>query len=158
MRLGVVAPVADHRIAAAAGTAYTLAPAMLAYQREALGVVQQGREIDQIDGWHDGGGSSHEPVSYSRSRLQARPPLDSRPRPDPTTLKDDKSHGRLILPTGASWRRCARMAGAPSWSAIMLAKALCDPAGSCLRGCFLGCLGKHREGNGTPVSGGEKVS
>src|SRR3954469_14698792 len=69
MRLGVIAPVADHRIAAAAGTAHALAPAMLAYQREALGIVQQGREIDQIDGWHDGGGSSHEPVSYSRSRL-----------------------------------------------------------------------------------------
>jgi hypothetical protein len=50
VRLGVVAPVADHRIAAAAGTAYTLAPAVLAHQREALGVVQQGREIDQIDG------------------------------------------------------------------------------------------------------------
>src|SRR4051812_16605881 len=43
MRLGVIAPVADHRIAAAAGTAYTLAPALLAYQREALGIVQQGR-------------------------------------------------------------------------------------------------------------------
>src|SRR3954468_837349 len=91
MRLGVIAPVADHRIAAAAGTAYTLAPALLAYQREALGIVQQGREIDQIDGWHDGGGSSHEPVSYSRSRLQARPPSAPRLSPDPTTLNGDKS-------------------------------------------------------------------
>src|SRR4051812_30891965 len=91
MRLGVVAPVADHRIAAAAGTAHALRPAVLAYQRKALGVVQQGREIDQIDGWHDGGGSSHEPVSYSRSRLQARPPSAPRLSPDPTTLKDDKS-------------------------------------------------------------------
>src|SRR3954449_1754747 len=91
MRLGVVAPVTDHRIAATAGTAHALAPAMLAYQREALGIVQQGREIDQIDGCHDGGGSSHEPVSYSRSRLQARPPSAPRPRPNPTTLKDDKS-------------------------------------------------------------------
>src|SRR5215218_5830609 len=91
MRLRVVAPVADHRIAAAAGAAHTLAPAVLAHQREALGVVQQCREIDQIDGCHDGGGSSHEPVSYSRSRLQARPPSAPRPGPDPTTLKDDKS-------------------------------------------------------------------
>src|SRR5215212_8771713 len=96
MRLGVVAPVADHRIAAAAGTAHALGPAMLAHQCEALGVVQQGREIDQIDGWHDGGGSSHEPVSYSRSRLHARPPLDSRLSPDPTTLKDDKSLFQIV--------------------------------------------------------------
>ena len=64
---------------------------MLAHQREALGIVQQGREIDQIDGCHDGGGSSHEPVTYSRFRLQARPPSAPRPGPDPTTLKDDKS-------------------------------------------------------------------
>src|SRR5919107_5203747 len=92
MRLGVVAPVADHRIAAAAGTAHALAPAMLAHQREALGVVQQGREIDQIDGCHDGGGSWHEPsatpaLAFRPDRLS--PP---RPRPDPTTLKDHKSH------------------------------------------------------------------
>src|SRR4051794_6859888 len=95
MRLGVVASVADYRIAAAAGTAHALRPAVLAHQRKALGVVQQGREIDQIDGWHDGGGSSHEPVSYSRSRLQARPPSAPRLSPDPTTLKGDKSrHGK----------------------------------------------------------------
>src|SRR4051812_31101764 len=83
MRLGVVAPVTDHRIAAAAGTAHALAPAMLAYQRKALGIVQQGREIDQIDGCHDGGGSSHEPVSCSRSRLQARPSLSPAPPSGP---------------------------------------------------------------------------
>src|SRR3954453_1562877 len=92
MRLRVVAPVADHRIAAAAGTAHALAPAMLAYQREALGIVQQGREIDQIDGGHDGGGPSHEPASNARSRLQASPTSAPRPGPAPTTLKDDKSH------------------------------------------------------------------
>src|SRR4051794_23636854 len=90
-RLRVVAPVPDHRTAAAAGAAHALWPAVLAHQREALGVVQQRREIDQIDCCHDGGGSSHEPVSYSRSRLQARPPSAPRPGPDPTTLKDDKS-------------------------------------------------------------------
>src|SRR4051795_1938116 len=91
MRLGVVAPVADHRTAVTAGAVHALWPAVLAHKGEALGVVQQGREIDQIDGCHDGGGSSHEPVSYSRSRLQARPPSAPRARPDPTTLKDDKS-------------------------------------------------------------------
>ena len=49
MRLGVVAPVADHRVTATSGTAHALWPAMLAHQREALGVVQQGREFDQIE-------------------------------------------------------------------------------------------------------------
>src|SRR3954470_1814775 len=112
MRLGVVAPVADHRIAAATGAAHALGPAVLAHQREALGVVQQGREIDQIDGWHDGGGSPHEPVSYSRSRLQARPPSAPRLSPDPTTLKDDKSQGRNA--DGVSKRRRLRLRETPT--------------------------------------------
>src|SRR4051795_9203572 len=47
MRLGVVASIADHRTAAAAGAAHALGPAMLAHQREALGVIQQPREVDQ---------------------------------------------------------------------------------------------------------------
>src|SRR4051794_9131840 len=92
MRLGVVAPVADHRIAAATGAAHALGPAVLAHQREALGVVQQGREIDQVDCCHDGDGSSHEPVSYSYSRLEARPPSAPRPGPHLTTPEADKSH------------------------------------------------------------------
>src|SRR5687768_4085470 len=41
MRLGVVAPVADHRVTATSGTAHALGPAMLAHQREAFRVVQQ---------------------------------------------------------------------------------------------------------------------
>src|SRR5689334_12665217 len=53
MRLGVVAPIADHRTAAAAGAAHALRPAMLAHQREALGVIQQPREVDQFRCRHD---------------------------------------------------------------------------------------------------------
>src|SRR3954466_395741 len=53
MRLGVVAPVADHRVTAAPGTAHALRPAKLAHQREALGVVQQPREVDQVGCRHD---------------------------------------------------------------------------------------------------------
>src|SRR6059058_1247820 len=84
MRLGVVAPVADHRIAAAAGTAHALGPAVLAHQREALGVVEQGREIDQIDGWHDGAGSSHAPsatpaLAFRPDRPQPRAPVPTPP-------------------------------------------------------------------------------
>src|SRR5689334_7261678 len=93
MRLGVVAPIADHRIAAAAGAAHALGPAVLAHQRETLGVVQQPREIDQVDGCHDGDGSSQEPVSYSYSRLEARPPAAPRHGPHLTTPEADKSRG-----------------------------------------------------------------
>src|SRR5690349_3828607 len=124
MRLGVVAPIADHRIAAAAGAAHALGPAVLAHQRETLGVVQQPREIDQVDGWHDGGGSSHAPVSYSRSRLQARPPLDSHPSPDPTTLKDDKSPTRYLgseRRTGTAFCTLPDMGG-PTCGSQMLSK------------------------------------
>src|SRR3982751_4102711 len=92
MRLGVVAPIPDHRTAAAAGAAHALGPAMLAHQREALGVIQQPREVDQVDGCHDGDGSSQEPVSYSYSRLEARPPSAPRLSPHLTTPEADKSH------------------------------------------------------------------
>jgi hypothetical protein len=37
--LGVVAPVPDHRTAAAAGAAHALRPAVLAHEGEALGVI-----------------------------------------------------------------------------------------------------------------------
>src|SRR4051812_24013357 len=90
-RLRVVTPVPDHRIAAAAGAAHALGPAVLAHQREALGVVQQRREIDQVDGCHDGDGSSQEPVSYSYSRFEARPLSAPRPSPHLTTPEADKS-------------------------------------------------------------------
>src|SRR3954453_6708817 len=53
MRLGVVAAVADHPITATPGTAHALGPAKLAHQREALGVIQQPREVNQIRCRHD---------------------------------------------------------------------------------------------------------
>src|SRR3954452_5587817 len=52
MSLGVVAPVADHRGAAAAGAADALGPALLAHERVALGVVDQGREVHQAGRGH----------------------------------------------------------------------------------------------------------
>src|SRR5215212_8614592 len=48
MRLRVVAPIADYRVTATPGTAHAFRPAMLAHQREAFGVVQQLREVDQV--------------------------------------------------------------------------------------------------------------
>src|SRR3954447_6453054 len=58
-----------------------------------------------------------EPVSYSRSRLQARPSLSPAPRPDPTTLKDDKSQA-IKTPVGCLRRNPSPVA--PSWIAAGL--------------------------------------
>jgi len=64
MRLRVVAPVPDDRGTIASGAAHTLGPAMLAHEREALGVVHQPRKIDQVRCRHDGKGSSRLPPSH----------------------------------------------------------------------------------------------
>src|SRR6185503_19504372 len=89
MRLGVVAPVADDRIAAAAGTAHALRPAMLAHQGEALGVVQKSREVDQIGCSHDDGGSSRKPDGCLCSGYHTRCPAGTLSKP--TTPEADKS-------------------------------------------------------------------
>src|SRR3954449_1780557 len=90
MRSGVVAPVADYRIAAAAGTAHALWPAVLAHKGEALGVVQQAGKVDQVRCSHDGRSSSREPVGSSRSSHHSRCPPNALPKP--TTPEPDKSH------------------------------------------------------------------
>ena len=46
VRLAVVAPVADHRGAAAPGAAHAFWPAALAHEGKALGVVHQARKVD----------------------------------------------------------------------------------------------------------------
>src|SRR4051812_45633278 len=80
MRLGVVAPIADHRTAAAAGAAHALGPAMLAHQREALGVIQQPREVDQFRCRHDRPGSL-------RAAADQRPPHSSQQKPRATATR-----------------------------------------------------------------------
>src|SRR3954464_12204936 len=80
MRLGVVAPIADHRIAAAAGAAHALGPAMLAHQREALGVIQQPREVDQFRCRPDRPGSL-------RAAADQRPPHSSQQKPRATATR-----------------------------------------------------------------------
>src|ERR1044072_425720 len=94
IRLGVVAPVPDHRTAVTAGAAHALWPAALAHEGEALGVVQKPREGDQVRSSHDGGSSSREPVGYSRSSHHTRCPPNALPRP--TTPKPDKSQKSLV--------------------------------------------------------------
>ena len=74
MGLRVVASVADHGLAVAARAAHALRPAPLAHEGEALGVVQQAGEVDQVGYGHDDGGSSCEPVSYARFGPHARSP------------------------------------------------------------------------------------
>src|SRR5215217_1784924 len=53
MRLCVVVPVPDHRVAAASRTTDALWPAVLAHQGEALRVVEQGGEVDRVHCGHD---------------------------------------------------------------------------------------------------------
>src|SRR4051812_45483663 len=84
MRLGVIAPVADYPITAAPGTAHALGPAMLAHQREALGVIQQPREVDQIRCRHDRPGSLRE----GSSRLTAP---SSHQKPHATAIRSPAS-------------------------------------------------------------------
>src|SRR3954466_15619355 len=57
VNLALIKAVSDHGIAAAGGAVDTLRPAMLAYQGEALGILDQCPEIDQIRYRHIRGSS-----------------------------------------------------------------------------------------------------
>src|SRR3954452_11782918 len=72
--LDVVTSVPDHGLAVAAGAAHAPRPAPLAHEGEALGVVQQAGEGDQLGWGHNGGCSSCEPVSYALLDPRTRPP------------------------------------------------------------------------------------
>jgi hypothetical protein len=54
MRLGIVAPVPDYRMAVTTRTAHALRPTVLAHECEALGVVDQTREVHYVWCRHDG--------------------------------------------------------------------------------------------------------
>src|SRR3954462_5566001 len=114
-RLRVVAPVPDHRTAAAAGAAHALWPAVLAHEGEALGGVQQPREVDQVRCSHDGRSSSREPVGYSRSSYHTRCPPNALPRPP--TPEPDKSlqsfHRSPPSPVPEALRRVVEPARGP---------------------------------------------
>jgi hypothetical protein len=92
MRLRVVVPVPDHRVAAAPGTAHAIGPAMLAHEGEAFGVVHQAGEVDQVQCSHDGGNSSREPVSYASFHRHTRRLQSPLLGPDLTTPEPNKSH------------------------------------------------------------------
>jgi hypothetical protein len=92
VRLGIVAAVPHHGAAAAAGAAHALRPAVLAHQGEALGVVDQGREVDQVRCGHGGkrsfDGGELPSCSYHSSTFPAQPASLTLSTPDP-----DKSLG-----------------------------------------------------------------
>jgi len=94
VRLRVVAPVPDHRGTVAARTAYALRSAMLAHKREALGVVHQAAEIDQVGCRHDGGASSREPVGWSHSAITS----DTCRRHHPGTRQEPRWKARAARP------------------------------------------------------------
>src|SRR3954453_14836646 len=82
MNLALIKAVSDHGIAAACGAVDTLRPAMLAYQGEALGILDQCREVDQIRYRHIGG-SSRRVASSRRPRDYHKGPAGTLPRPPP---------------------------------------------------------------------------
>lgn len=73
VRVYVVAPVANHRGVAASRAADPLWPAVSVHEGEALGVVHQVQEADQIRRGRDGGAPPQETVRV------ALPPSDQRP-------------------------------------------------------------------------------
>src|SRR5829696_9712852 len=89
--LSLVAPVPDHRVTAATGAAHALRPAALAHQGEALGVVHQTREVDQVGCSHGGEDSVHERGLLSPLAPAHQASFAPRPGPNLTTPKPDKS-------------------------------------------------------------------
>src|SRR5919112_1465000 len=108
VRLAIVAPVADHRGAAAPGATHAFRPAVLAHEGKALGVVHQAGKIDQtgcsIECSHDHGAprdiaaADHPAALIPSEVLQTRQPL-------------------LCLPTPRNPKRASRYSGSTARSA-----------------------------------------
>jgi len=97
--LRVVAPVPDHRRAATPRATHPLRPAVLAHEGEALGVVYQARDVDQVRCGHDGEISSREAGRRALIiRSGIRPPRH--PGPKATTPEPNKSLNCLRLAVG----------------------------------------------------------
>src|SRR3954447_12596949 len=88
MRLCVVMPVPDHRVAAASRATDALWPAVLAHQGEALRVIEQGCEVDRVHCGHD----DRTPCSPATAdRLKPSSYLNAPPQAS-ITPEADKSH------------------------------------------------------------------
>jgi hypothetical protein len=79
--LAVVVAVADHHSTVAIRTAPAIRPAMLTHKLEALGFVQQAREVDHVGCSHWGAASSKQ-ADHVFIRSDQRPRLDATP-PEP---------------------------------------------------------------------------
>src|SRR4051794_23521389 len=92
MRLCVVMPVPDHRVAAASRATDALWPAVLAHQGEALRVVEQGCEVDWVHCGHDDRNPSCSPTTVDRLEPSLYPNPPSRAS---VTPEADKSQKRM---------------------------------------------------------------
>ena len=90
MRLRVVMPVPDHRVAAASRATHALWPAVLAHQGEALRVVEQGCEVDRVHCGHD-----------DRTPRVHRPPLTAWNRHHTRTRRYEPPSPRKPIRAGA---------------------------------------------------------
>src|SRR3954463_4014624 len=93
MRLRVVMPVPDHRVAVASRATDALWPAVLAHQGEALRVVEQGGEVDRVHCDHDDRNPPCSPATTDRLEPSSYP--NSPPRAS-ITPEADKSLRRLL--------------------------------------------------------------
>src|SRR5690242_21534974 len=85
MRLRVVTPVPDHRVAAASRATDALWPAVLAYQGEALRVIEQGCEVDRVHCGHDDRNPPCSPAAADRLEPSSYPNPLSRASITPET-------------------------------------------------------------------------
>src|SRR5689334_22112868 len=88
MRLRVVIPVPDHRVAVASRTTDALWPAVLAHQGEALRVVEQGCEVDRVHCGHDDRSPPCSPATADRLEPSSYPNLPLRASITPETDKN----------------------------------------------------------------------
>src|ERR687884_627027 len=88
MRLHVVMPVPDYRVAVASRATDALWPAVLAHQGEALRVVEQGGEVDRVHCGHDDRTPPCSPATTDRLEPSSYP--NSPPRAS-ITPEADKS-------------------------------------------------------------------
>src|SRR5215217_3949681 len=105
MRLRVVMPVPDHRLAAASRATDALWPAVLPHQGEALRVVEQGCEVDRVHCGHDDRNLPCSPATADRLEPASYPNPLSRAS---ITPEADKSLSCLSKPTSPNSRPRSR--------------------------------------------------
>src|SRR4051794_21571225 len=98
MRLRLVMPVPDHRVAVASRATDALWPAVLAHQGEALRVVEQGCQVDWVHCGHDDRNLSCSPATVDRLEPSSYPNPPSRASVTPEADKSQQQIDQLIAP------------------------------------------------------------